>query len=290
VTLTISHWLADDATAERRTIQVNRGGDMGRIRTIKPEFFTHEELSALDAETHLFAAGLLCYSDDFGYFNANPKLAAAAVFPIRESSSGVPEIFRRLREIGFICLGYTPDGKQWGKIAKFGTHQRVSHPTPSKIKDLPIKWQDYGTSPEEFVSLPETFVPEGNREQGTGNREGEARPLPSPLKKELSDAGSELMAANWLLEELCIPADNGVRKVAAESIRMLAKEGGTIEDATRYIFEAGRQAIADGETITRFWFSDQKYKPQTPVKSKRAKQQEAVWKEFHERNKDDDED
>jgi hypothetical protein len=39
---------------------------MGRIRTIKPEFTQDEELSTLHCETHLFAAGLLCYADDFG--------------------------------------------------------------------------------------------------------------------------------------------------------------------------------------------------------------------------------
>jgi hypothetical protein len=124
--------------------------------------------------------------------------------------------------------------------------------------------------------------------EGEGEEEGdtEGKPLPPPLKMP-TDSGSELMAANWLLEELCIPADNGTRKVAADSIRLLAKEGGTVETAMLYIFEAGKQAIAGGETINRFWFSDQKYRPQAPIKSRRQKEKDAKLKEFMEAASDD---
>lgn len=82
---------------------------------------------------------------------------------------------------------------------------------------------------------------------------------------ENGDSGSELAAANWLLEELGVVADNSVRRIAAESIRLLAREGGTVQTASEYILAAGRHAKADGETITRFWFSDQRYRPQKPA-------------------------
>ena len=39
---------------------------MPRIRTIKPGFFSSEDLSTVSVEAHLFAAGLLCYADDDG--------------------------------------------------------------------------------------------------------------------------------------------------------------------------------------------------------------------------------
>ena len=55
---------------------------MARIRTIKPEFWRHEDLSALPADTHMLAAALLNYADDEGYFNANPKLVEAECFPV----------------------------------------------------------------------------------------------------------------------------------------------------------------------------------------------------------------
>ena len=101
-----------------------------------------------------------------------------------------------------------------------------------------------------------------------GEREEEGRRPPK-------DAVSELAYANWLLEELGVVADNGVRRVAADSIRLLAKEGGTRETATEYILAAGKQAIAAGEIINRFWFTDQKYRPQIPRKTPRQAEREA---------------
>ena len=73
------------------------------------------------------------------------------------------------------------------------------------------------------------------------------------------DAGEDLMAATWLFEELAIPSDFGTRAVAAEAIRMLAKSVGGIEQAAQQILEAGQAARARGETVNRFWFTDQRY-------------------------------
>ncbi|HBS0572930.1 TPA: DnaT-like ssDNA-binding domain-containing protein, partial [Klebsiella pneumoniae] len=47
---------------------------MARIRTIKPEFWTDEDMAEVSEPACLLAIGLLNYADDEGYFNANPKL------------------------------------------------------------------------------------------------------------------------------------------------------------------------------------------------------------------------
>ena len=138
---------------------------MGRIRTIKPEFTTDEELSSLPADTHLFAAGLLCYADDEGYFNANAGLVKAAIFPLRESSVSAQEMLNQLEKIGYLKLGSTLDGKRWGQVVKFSVHQRVNRPTPSKIKDLEIQW---GSSPTPHLLFSEPSLSEGKgKEVGT---------------------------------------------------------------------------------------------------------------------------
>jgi DNA replication protein DnaT len=156
---------------------------MGRIRTIKPEFTTDEELSALPAETHLFAAGLLCYSDDAGYFNANPGLVKAAIFPLRESSVSVPDMLQQLEKIGYLQLGKTSDGKHWGHVVKFLIHQRVNHPTPSKIKDLDVIWEGSRKAPGGFT---EDSGWEGKgKEQGTGK----GMELPEGTKNVPSSSG-----------------------------------------------------------------------------------------------------
>jgi hypothetical protein len=140
---------------------------MARIRTVKPEFWTHEALSGLPEATHLLAAALINYADDHGYFNANPALVLASCSPLREPSVTIPESLRSLQEIGYIEIGTCEKGRRYGRIIAFREHQRVSHPTPSKIECLSITWGDSGNAPEIFVKPPEVFRPE----QGTGNRE-----------------------------------------------------------------------------------------------------------------------
>lgn len=136
---------------------------MGRIRTIKPEFWTDEELSELPAETHMLAAALLNYADDEGYFNANPKLVKAACCPLREDSVSTHEGLQQLANIGYIKLGTAPDGKRYGLIVGFTRHQKVNRPTPSKINKLCIVWDGEDTP---HGSLTEDSLPERNREQG----------------------------------------------------------------------------------------------------------------------------
>lgn len=85
------------------------------------------------------------------------------------------------------------------------------------------------------------------------------------------DSGSELMLANWLCEEAGIVGDNGTRRIAADAIRLLAREGGTTQTAARFILEAAKTQMGTGEIINRFWFTDQKYRPQKPKKSERQR-------------------
>jgi hypothetical protein len=139
---------------------------VARIRTIKPEFWKHEELCALPEATHMLAAALLNYADDFGYFNANPALVKAECSPLREPSVSIPESLRSLQEIGYLQFGACEKGKHYGRIVNFSEHQRVSHPSKSKIQEMTITWDDSGGPPEEFRNPPETFRPEQGKEQG----------------------------------------------------------------------------------------------------------------------------
>ena len=141
---------------------------MARIRTIKPEFWTSEDLSSLPESTHLLAAALLNYADDHGYFNANPALVKAACSPLREPSVSIRESLASLLDVGYLAFGTTPDGKRYGRIVKFSEHQRVDHPSKSKIAALSITWENTRAclaSPREKLA----------QEQGTGNREGKGK-------------------------------------------------------------------------------------------------------------------
>jgi hypothetical protein len=141
---------------------------VARIRTIKPEFWKHEDLSELPEATHMLAAALLNHADDEGYFNANPALVRAECCPLREPSVSVHDSLISLAKIGYLQLGAGTDGKRYGRIVKFDDHQRVNRPTPSKIKDLVAVWED---SPRTHPQLSEHSPPErkGKEGKGTGN-------------------------------------------------------------------------------------------------------------------------
>lgn len=135
---------------------------MARIRTIKPEFWTNEDMAELSEPACLLAIGLLNYADDEGYFNANPKLIKAAVFPIREPSVPIPVLIQELSNCGYLSMFSTSDGKQFGAITNFLKHQVVNKPKESKIRRLPLIPYEYGTDTGQ--------VPLG-MDQGTGIRE-----------------------------------------------------------------------------------------------------------------------
>lgn len=156
---------------------------MARIRTIKPEFWQHEELSALPEATHMLAAALLNYADDEGYFNANPKLVQSACLPLREPSVSVHDSLIALSNQGYLVLGRGDDGRTYGHIVHFLDHQRINRPVPSKIKGLRIEW---GGSPTTHPQLSESSSPEWNGREGEVNTVGSAVAEPHP-----ADAGNE---------------------------------------------------------------------------------------------------
>ena len=215
---------------------------MGRIRTIKPEFFHHERLSELPAETHLFAAGLLTYADDEGYFNANPGLVKAGVFPLRESSLSIHCMFTDLSNAGFLRFGLGPDGRRYGHVVEFLKHQRVNRPTPSKISCLDIVWES-SVSPHGALSESSLL------EQGTGNREqGKDTPQKAANGFDLSGLPEDLTPAVWAdflkarkVNRKPISTQTAVDRVAASLHR--CKQAGFSPD------------YALGEAIERGWQS-----------------------------------
>lgn len=156
---------------------------MARIRTIKPEFWKHEDLSALPEITHMLAAALLGYSDDEGYFNANPALVKSECLPLRESSVSTQDSLQQLVDIGYIKLGKGMDGKRYGMVVKFDEHQRVNRPTPSKINAIGVVWEPSATT---HGGLSEDSPPEG---KGTGKGKEQEGNGDSSLRSDSSDAG-----------------------------------------------------------------------------------------------------
>lgn len=207
---------------------------MARIRTIKPEFWTDEDMAEISEPACLLAIGLLNYADDEGYFNANPKLIKAAVFPIREPSVPIPVLIRELSNCGYLSMFSTPDGKHFGVIKNFLKHQVVNKPKESKIKYLPLIPYEYGTDTGQ--------VPLG-MDQGSGIRESKT---PLSAREEIQippvvvpgvgePIGKFTMHENWQPSDdfvmrarmwgHALPADGYKKSDLAEFVTYWAAEG-----------------------------------------------------------------
>ena len=112
---------------------------MGRIRTVKPEFWRHPVISRLPDRTQLLALALLSMSDDQGYFHADPYMVRGDVMPFREDLASISEDLARLSEVGWVALWTHPEQGQMGHVVNWVKHQKIDHPSKSKLETYDIR-------------------------------------------------------------------------------------------------------------------------------------------------------
>jgi hypothetical protein len=99
-----------------------------RIRTIKPEFFTHEELSDLELTSklpiRLSFIGLWCAADREGRFKWKPRSLGIQILPYDDINFSV--ILDALMSKGFVKR-YSVDGVTYGFIPSFPRHQVINN-------------------------------------------------------------------------------------------------------------------------------------------------------------------
>jgi hypothetical protein len=110
-----------------------------RIRTIKPEFWTSEDIAELDWDARLIFIGLWSYVDDNGVGRDVEKLIAADLFPLeddpRETLARLSRGLRALSEGGQITR-YEVDGKRYLYVNAWN-HQKIDHPSKGGCYPLP---------------------------------------------------------------------------------------------------------------------------------------------------------
>ena len=160
-----------------------------RIRTIKPEFWSHPILAKLPDRSRLLAIGLLSLADDEGYFLADPALIRSAIFPFTESSLNIHGVLTELSNAEYIALREHASHGSIGRVINFSKHQVVNRPSPSKIKT-------YWDSGKTHGALTERSVPEQGKEQGTGKGKDLAPDKPARARNPLFDALAEACGAD----------------------------------------------------------------------------------------------
>lgn len=143
-----------------------------RIRTIKPEFWMHEGLCKCSEFARLLAIAILNWSDDEGYFMANPILIRGQVFPFLDDSKIIPRSLQDLSSVGWIQLGKDDQGRDVGRVLNFAKHQRVDKPKPSNIKGC--------STFQDASKIDPRLIQDASKEEGKG-MEGKGRDLLSEI-------------------------------------------------------------------------------------------------------------
>jgi len=155
---------------------------MGRIRTVKPELFKHEDLFELELETglpiRLAFIGLFTCCDRAGRFKWRPRSLKLDVLPYDECDFS--RVLDALVTRGFVQK-YEVNGEKYGVIPTFDKHQIINNRESESDLPGPEESQDKSNTStrDSRVSDASTTRHEGKGKEGKGKEEeGKGKELP----------------------------------------------------------------------------------------------------------------
>jgi hypothetical protein len=115
---------------------------MARKRMLAPEFFSSGPVSRLPVTAMLTFAGLWCYFDDYGRGEDDAALVKASVWPRRRahSEAKVAADLDAIASERLICR-YEVAGVRLIHSPSWKEHQKISHPTESRLPPCPLHEQ-----------------------------------------------------------------------------------------------------------------------------------------------------
>ena len=223
---------------------------MPRIRYLKPDFFTDEDLAELPFQTRLFFAGMWCLADREGRLEERPKYLKAMIFPYdKVDPEKELETLEKPKKNGLpFVQKYEVDGKGYLQILSWERHQSPHHTEKDSV--LP--------PPPIPPPLTTTSLSKEKEKDKCASPPTELSNGSIPVKQRLNDGVSEII--NYLNEK----TKKHFRPDMAETkslIRARMKEG--------YVFEDFKSVI---DNQTEKWLPDDKMRdylrPRTLFSSK----------------------
>ena len=165
--------------------------NMARIRYIKPEFFTDEDLVALSPVHRLAFAGLWCYADKSGRLEYRPQFLKAMIFPYEQVD--MVKIITELSEAKPFLVVYEVSDKKYIQITNWSKHQKPHHTEKeSTIPSLTLTEKGMGMENQLGASLElingELTVKD---EKSNKNKKKEQKKFIPPTQKEVIDYFAE---------------------------------------------------------------------------------------------------
>ena len=201
---------------------------MARIRTIKPEFFTSEDVVNLSPLARLLYIAMWCESDREGRFEWKPRTFKLRYLP--GDDCDVETLATELTASGMVCL-YEVDGRMYAEIPSFTKHQSINNrEADSEIPARVATRQHASTTREPRVQAERKEGREGKgREHASGDAPRPADPLDGIDPRVVKD-----------FRELRSRKKAPITETAIAGIKREAERAGmTLEQALRTCCERG---------------------------------------------------
>lgn len=233
---------------------------MARIRTVKPEFWTSEQIVQCSPNARLLFIGLMNFADDNGVHPDKPMRIKMQVFP--GDTFGHDDIDAMLKELDAAGLltRYKADGDYYLLITGFTKHQKIDQPSykyplpDGKIPESPARRRSNSDSVRRTDG--ERSPPEGKGMEWNG-KEGSVKTADKPATKRAS-----ALPTGW-------QPNDGHREMAAKSGLSLPDEQ---ERFTDYHLAKG-STMKDWDAAFRTWLRNgAKFKAkEQPAETKKPK-------------------
>lgn len=103
---------------------------MARIRSLKPEFFTSEQIVSVSIPARYLFQGMWVFGDDDGYISASPLQLKMRIFP--GDDVDVKPLLGELVDNGLVVFVEADQGGVYW-TPSFRNHQKPKYPTPTKF-------------------------------------------------------------------------------------------------------------------------------------------------------------
>lgn len=169
---------------------------MARLRSIKPEFWTSEQVMECSPTARLMFIGLWNFCDDAGRHAFSARSIKAEIMPGDDvSSSNILGMLDELSRVGLIDV-YDVDGKQYLQVTGWH-HQKIDKPQKPRH---PPKAATHSPNAPRMVATESSRV-ESNRDESKGGREQGRTPLVTPeaiaLAEEIAIIAGVGKPAHW---------------------------------------------------------------------------------------------
>lgn len=106
---------------------------MARIRTLKPEMWSSESVGRLSRDARLLLVALITNVDDDGRIRASSRGLASLLYPFDADAAGKIDGWLMELQGEGMFVRYLADGSTYGYLPKFKSHQKIDHPSASKL-------------------------------------------------------------------------------------------------------------------------------------------------------------